>query len=192
MMYNLDNPNNPFFVYDNSDDWIRRLFFAGWKVNYENSREIGFTRPHKEKGNSAVFYKKVRFLWIYTTNAPPFQEGTFYKPYSIFCELECFGDYKLARRRLLEMGYGKEEKPKNGTDKFKLNHNGFISFKTKFILKNGELNLEVIEVEYPNIALYSLYLEDCRRNNITTKMTNKEFTSLIRNAFGGKYGITAI
>ncbi len=185
---NKESMGNPFYAYDQSDDWINVLVNHGWKkLNYSGS-QLYFAKPNKKKkGVSASFNVNKRTLYVFTNNAIPFQINHFYKPTAIFAFLECNQDFKLARKKLLEMGFGKAKVFKS--DHNKLHRNGFVRFKQQFFFKNGQINTEILDVVYPNRALYNLYIEFCQSNLIETQMTSKEFTTLLRNAYNGGLGI---
>lgn len=184
---NKESMDNPFYAYDQSDDWINVLENHGWKKAGSCYSEIYFKRPGKNKGVSASFNKENKKLYVFSSNAYPLEGEQSYQPYAIFAFLECNQDFKLARKKLLEMGFGKAKVFKS--DNNKLHRNGFIQFKQQFFFKNGEINTEILDVVYTNRALYNLYKEFCQSNQIPTKMKSKEFTTLIRNAYNGGHGI---
>ena len=61
-------------------------------------------RPGKEQGWSATF--KDRVLYVFSTNAAPFESMRAYAPFSVFALLEHGGDFTAAAAALAALGYG--------------------------------------------------------------------------------------
>lgn len=78
-----------------------------WKFFKENSKHEFWCRPGKEKpGCSATLWKKEKLLYVFSTNAFPFEPNKAYKPFAVYTMLECGGDWTEAARRLRTEGYG--------------------------------------------------------------------------------------
>lgn len=74
---------------------------AGWVVAYEHDGAKYLTRPDKRKGVSATFgYVAPGVLYVFSSNASPFQSRKAYTPFAIYTELKHNGDYKAAARTL--------------------------------------------------------------------------------------------
>jgi len=85
---------------------------AGWHAAYEREGVRYLTRPGKDQGISATFgYVAPGVLYVFTTNAAPFQDGRAYGPFAVYAELEHGGDYKQAAKALYQR-YEKEQRPK--------------------------------------------------------------------------------
>jgi Bifunctional DNA primase/polymerase, N-terminal len=65
-------------------------------------------RPHKGGGVSAtVNYEGSDLLYVFSTNAEPFEEGRGYTKFTAYALLNHGGDFRAASRVLRGMGYGK-------------------------------------------------------------------------------------
>ncbi|MDP6113101.1 MAG: DUF3987 domain-containing protein [Planctomycetota bacterium] len=83
---------------------IRELLEAhGWAKIRTGDNEH-WRRPGKERGTSATL--KNRTFYVFSSNAPPFEPETAYKPFAVYTLLEHNGDYAAAARALNGKGYG--------------------------------------------------------------------------------------
>lgn len=79
---------------------------AGWK----SKNERNWTRPGKEMkdGISATFGKVgVNKLYVFSSNAHPFEDGKSYSMFSVKAMLEFGGDYAKCTKECINLGYGK-------------------------------------------------------------------------------------
>lgn len=99
------------------DDYNRRgdvralLDSHGWTlVGNTNENEL-WRRPGKTAGHSATMrvIDGMPILYVFSSNAYPFEPSTGYRPLAVFAMLECGGDYSEAARRLREMGFGGDD-----------------------------------------------------------------------------------
>jgi hypothetical protein len=89
------------FNRDGGAEALALLEASGWLVLYERDGAKYLARPGKDKGVGATFgYVAPNVLYVFTTNAAPFQDGKGYGPFAIFAELEHDGDYKKAAAAL--------------------------------------------------------------------------------------------
>lgn len=89
------------FNRESADEALALLVASGWSVAYERDGAYYLTRPGKKKGVSATFgYVAPGVLYVFTTNAAPFQNEKAYTPFAIYTELQHGGDYKAAARTL--------------------------------------------------------------------------------------------
>jgi hypothetical protein len=66
-------------------------------------------RPGKDEGTSATTnYAGSGLLYVFSTNAAPFEADTAYTPFAAFAMLECGGDFVAAARTLRGQGYGSQ------------------------------------------------------------------------------------
>jgi hypothetical protein len=73
----------------------------GWSTAYERDGAKYLIRPGKTQGIGATFgYVAPGVLYVFTTNAAPFQDGKAYGPFAIYTELAHGGDYTAAARAL--------------------------------------------------------------------------------------------
>jgi DNA-binding transcriptional ArsR family regulator len=102
------------FNTEGAGEALNLLEGAGWHIAYEREGVRYLTRPGKDQGISATFgYVAPGVLYVFTTNAAPFQDGRAYGPFAVYAELEHGGDYKKAAKVLYERyekGQAKEQK----------------------------------------------------------------------------------
>jgi hypothetical protein len=97
-------------------DVIGLLSKHGWKISRETNSMIELTRPGKDKGTSATYFKNKKILYVFSTSTP-FESEKGYNPAGVFTVLECSGNFSDASRKLNSEGYGehrpakKENKP---------------------------------------------------------------------------------
>lgn len=105
------NGLSPFDDYNNRGDVVALLREHKWKEDksISNGANIRFTRPGKQGGISAHLRRSDKLLYVFTSNSQ-FQPMRAYNPAQVFAVLECGGDYSLAYKRLLDMGYGESSK----------------------------------------------------------------------------------
>lgn len=95
-----------------ADEALGLLIESGWSVAMERGEALYLTRPGKSTSWSATFgYVAPGVLYVFTSNAEPFQEGRAYNPFAILTELSYGGDYKAAARALHERY---DKKPSKG------------------------------------------------------------------------------
>jgi hypothetical protein len=85
------------------DEAFRLLEDAGWAVAMERGTVKYLTRPDKAAGVSATWgYVAPDVLYVFSSNAAPFEPNRAYSPFAIYTELQHGGDYKRAARALWE------------------------------------------------------------------------------------------
>ena len=106
------NGLSPFDDFNNRGDIVALLSAHKWTVNKRtsNSTNIRFTRPGKPSGISANLRRSDKLFFVFTSNSQ-FEAMRAYNPAQVFAVLDCGGDFSLAYRRLLDMGFG--EPPTN-------------------------------------------------------------------------------
>jgi hypothetical protein len=93
---------------------------AGWTKVRQNGAVTYLCRPGKETGVSATigYCKTERAgakLYVFSTNAEPFEDGRSYSKFEAYTMLNHGGDFKAAARQLARQGYGTEATHTNGT-----------------------------------------------------------------------------
>jgi putative DNA primase/helicase len=98
------------------DDFNRRanwldVLGPDWKTVREQGEVIYVCRPGKEAGVSATigYCKSARAgpkLYVFSTNAEPFEAEKSYSKFEAYTALNHFGDFKAAARELARQGYG--------------------------------------------------------------------------------------
>ena len=105
---------SPFDDYNKRGDIVSLLQSNGWRVVNQRGERINLLRPGQtDSKTSGNFHTGLRVLRVFSTSTE-FNPDKGYSPGQVFSLLECVGDYKLAYRRLLELGYGE---PYNGEPK---------------------------------------------------------------------------
>jgi putative DNA primase/helicase len=88
--------------------WTDILTPHGWTLLH-TAADVGFwRRPGKtEPSPSATTnYKGCDLLYVFSSNAYPFEPETTYSKFAAFATLNCGGDYRLAAQRLARLGFG--------------------------------------------------------------------------------------
>lgn len=101
---------SPFKAYNESGDINKLLFDNGWTFVDEYRDRIYYKRPGGSDARfSAHWHKSMKLFKVFSTSTE-FENGKGYSLASVFTMLECNGDKKLARKKLIELGYGEEDK----------------------------------------------------------------------------------
>ena len=100
-------PERPGDAFNKNGDIIDLLIENGWTASNRNAQVIYLRRPGKNKGLSATFNHVPNKLYVFSTNAHPFEGGRAYDKFAVYSILKHNGDFKAASRTLLREGYGK-------------------------------------------------------------------------------------
>ncbi|HYR45045.1 MAG TPA: phage/plasmid primase, P4 family [Terriglobia bacterium] len=93
--------------YNTRGDALALLLQHGWKIDGQANGTAYLRRPGKEKGVSASFgHVAPNTLYVFSSNAAPFDFERAYDAFGIFARLECAGDLAKAATELREQGYG--------------------------------------------------------------------------------------
>jgi putative DNA primase/helicase len=89
--------------------WAKILEPRGWRlINVLDDGTEYWTRPGKTEGVSAtVNYEGSDLLYVFSTNAEPFEPGRGYTKFTAYALLNHGGDYSAAAKELSRMGYGR-------------------------------------------------------------------------------------
>jgi hypothetical protein len=98
---------SPFEDYNNRGDLVGLLQGHGWAVVRETNEKVIFRRPEKDAGTSGNYNKDKKWFSVFSTSTI-FDDCKAYLPYAVYAVLECNGDFKLAAKKLLELGYGEK------------------------------------------------------------------------------------
>jgi hypothetical protein len=101
-------------VYNGLEEWRGVLERHGWTHIRNAGNNEHWRRPGKSDGMSATFSPTHRTLYVFSSNAPPFEPNRAYSPFAIFAILEHGGDYHAAACSLASLGMGSE--PDYGVD----------------------------------------------------------------------------
>jgi P4 family phage/plasmid primase-like protien len=102
--------------------WNEILEPSGWKQVRAHGPISHWRRPGKEgPGTSATTGLTSKagneLLYVFSSNADPFEAGKSYSKFSAYAALNHAGDFKAAARALGKDGYGDKPKPKHGKSK---------------------------------------------------------------------------
>jgi hypothetical protein len=82
------------------------LVTHGWTVHRTDGDLTHWRRPGKDKGSSATTSYGGNLLYVFSTNADPFEAEHAYTPFAVYTLLNYDGDFSAAARDLAEQGYG--------------------------------------------------------------------------------------
>lgn len=97
------NEGRPGDEFNESGDVRDVLVRNGWTLAKAGTNEY-WRRPGKEQGWSATLRERV--LYVFSSNAHPFEADRAYSPFSVFALLEHDGDFGAAALGLRQQGYG--------------------------------------------------------------------------------------
>lgn len=109
--------DHPGHRYTRAVGWADVLGPHGW----EPVRQVGgvtyWRRPGKRVGLSATTgyakgEKNGDLLYVFSTNADPFEAGVTYSKFAAYCLLDHAGDWRAAARHLADNGYGGADEPR--------------------------------------------------------------------------------
>ena len=106
----ISNPEeSPFIAYnqEGASVVIPLLVSHDWTEVERNGDRIKVKRPGESTAHSSGDFHIGKNLLKVFSSSTVFEPEKGYSPASVFCILECSGDWKLAYRKLLEQGYGK-------------------------------------------------------------------------------------
>ena len=90
-------------------NWSDILGPHGWKFQFERDTQSYWCRPGKLLGVSATTnYKESDLLYIFSSNADPFEPETAYSKFAAYAFLNHGGDFQAAARELKGNGFGQE------------------------------------------------------------------------------------
>jgi hypothetical protein len=99
-----DRPGDDF---ERRASWRDILTPHGWVCVGRSGKEEYWRRPGKSEGSSAtVNYADSGLLYVFSTNAAPFEDGKAYSKFAAYTCLNHGGDYTASSRALRALGYG--------------------------------------------------------------------------------------
>ncbi len=106
-----DRPGDEF---NRRGDWGAILERHGWAVDHTSGEVTRWTRPGKGRGVSATTGKcrtegSGDLLYVFTSNAAPFEPDTAYSKFGAYALLEHGGDFEQAAAALKGRGYGRKD-----------------------------------------------------------------------------------
>lgn len=103
-----NRPGDEFNASFGLPEWGELLTRHGWKKKMQRGGEEYWQRDGKNgKGISATLnYKGSNVLYVFSSNAYPFQANSAYNPFAAYTFLEHGGDFSAAAKALVAQGYG--------------------------------------------------------------------------------------
>jgi hypothetical protein len=96
---------SPFDDYNSRGDIVELMTRNDWSLVKNGGDRIFFLRPGGTSEHSGSWNKTLGLFSVFSTNTPFIvQKG--YKLAAVFAVLECGGDFSMAAKKLVEMGYG--------------------------------------------------------------------------------------
>jgi hypothetical protein len=108
------NEDNPFDHFNAEGDIEALLLAHGWTYQHTKGTRKRYSRPGKNIGVSADYCTSRKLFYVFSSDPSTgvSRPQAAYNNVTIFCLWECNGDYKLCRKKLLELGYGRNFVPK--------------------------------------------------------------------------------
>lgn len=103
---------SPFDDYNERGDVVGLLQNHGWKFITQKGAKTVFLRPGQTTSQSSGNYDSERNWFSVFTTSTEFEPCKAYLPYAVYAILECGGDYSAAAKKLLDLGYGEKNEPK--------------------------------------------------------------------------------
>jgi Bifunctional DNA primase/polymerase, N-terminal len=102
--------HRPGDVFNTHADWRSLLEPHGWRLVGQRGNVAYWRRPGKlGPGISATTnYAGSRLLYVFSTNAAPFEPDTAYTPFAVYAWLAHGGDFTAAARALVQRGFGEQ------------------------------------------------------------------------------------
>ncbi|MCB0743799.1 MAG: bifunctional DNA primase/polymerase [Ignavibacteriae bacterium] len=141
------------------------LIQNGWQfLSRDGGKEI-LRRPGKNQGgpSATLNYKDSGGLYVFSSNASPFESETYYDKFAIYTMLKHNGDFAAAAKQLLKDGYGEVEpnfRGSNNNSDLEVDGNGQIVSKTlgkanskeeiirEFIDENFDIRKNLVTAQY--------------------------------------------
>lgn len=99
--------------------WSEILEPAGWKMLGTRGDVVQWSRPGKTDGGmSATTGHCGDNLWIFSSNAQPFEPSQGYTKFAAYTLIHHNGDYSMAAKALEKMGYGNREAAEKEVEEF--------------------------------------------------------------------------
>ncbi|MFA6901297.1 MAG: YfjI family protein, partial [Desulfurivibrionaceae bacterium] len=101
-----DTTDSPGSQFNQAHQVADILEAKGWKEDRRTTLGMGWTRPGKESGTSAVLLDETGNLYVFSSNAYPLEPGQSYSSFALFTMYDHGGDFSSAARELSRQGYG--------------------------------------------------------------------------------------
>jgi DNA-binding transcriptional ArsR family regulator len=126
--------------YNKEADVLPLLERRGWRISSQGRNgNIYLTRPGKSRGVSATWNPDLRLLYVFTTNAHPFEAGKAYSPFAVYALLEHNGDFSAAAKALAG---------ENTAPPVAVPHGGGV---TEWLQRHGVTFAELAQMDFPPV-----------------------------------------
>ena len=98
----------PYEDYNQRADISELLQNHGWTIVETKGERVFYRRPGATSHTSANYHTGKKIFYVFSTSSQFENKG--YTPFAVFALLECNNDFKLATRKVVEMGYGEKKK----------------------------------------------------------------------------------
>lgn len=99
----------PFEDYNDRADVVQLLVDHGWSYVHTRGDKIMMRRPGQTSADTSGNYDVDKKWFSVFSTSTQFESQKAYQPYAVFAILECNGDYSMAAKKLLDLGYGDKE-----------------------------------------------------------------------------------
>ena len=99
-----------------STSWAQILEPHSWTKIGTRGDSTHWCRPGKTAGTSATTGGEGDWLYVFSSNAQPFEANEHYTKFAAFAALECGGDMGAAAKKLGADGFGEQRKPRQQAD----------------------------------------------------------------------------
>lgn len=128
------NITRPGDLFNEQGDHIDLLENIGWQLTYTKDGVEYWRRPGKNRGISATYNHIPNKLYVFSSNADPFDLNKTYDKFAIYTLTKCNGDFKRAAKQIRTDYPNLFVKFTNGNtqpSELKTNHNGTAKQSTK-------------------------------------------------------------
>jgi hypothetical protein len=101
--------DSPIDDYNKRGDAVSLLCKHGWTVSGRKGVKTLMKRPGQTSAAHSGNYDAEKGWFTVFSTSTEFEPQTAYRPASIFCKLECSGDWTETAKRLVNEGYGKKK-----------------------------------------------------------------------------------
>lgn len=99
----------PFEDYNDRADVVQLLISHGWTYVHERAGKVMLRRPGQTSSDTSGNFDRDKNWFSVFSTSTEFEPMKAYQPYAVFAMIECNGDYSVAAKKLVEMGYGDKE-----------------------------------------------------------------------------------
>lgn len=140
-------------IFNESGEHKELLESVGWTLVGIRKEVEYWRRPDKNKGISATFNHVPNKLYVFSSNAAPFDIDRTYDKFAIYTQIKCGGDFKYAAKKV------KEDYPHLFANS---QGNVLVATKDKQPKANGTSNYNINDVQFPPHTIFWYEISDAR------------------------------